>query len=59
MTYRPIERQRLHKHIRAGANTHNNRASVVRQRISKYTSLTTETVFSAWPVQSGYKEGFS
>jgi hypothetical protein len=34
--YRPIARQRLGKHIHAGANARNNRTSVTRQRISKH-----------------------
>jgi hypothetical protein len=58
VTYRPIARQRLGKHIPAGANARNRR-SIVRQRISKHASLTTEAVFSVWSVQSGYKEVFS
>jgi hypothetical protein len=33
--------------------------SVARKRISKHASLTIEAVFSAWSVQSGYKEVFS
>jgi hypothetical protein len=49
VTYRPIARQRLGKHIPAGANA---------QQISKQVSLTVEAVFSAWSVQSGYKEVF-
>jgi hypothetical protein len=36
VTYRPIARQRLGKHIPAGANTRNNRTSIARQRISKH-----------------------
>jgi hypothetical protein len=55
----PIARQRLGKHIPAEANVRNNRTSIARQRISKHTFLRIETVFSAWSVQSGYKEGFS
>jgi hypothetical protein len=58
MTYKPIARQRLGKHIPTGANELNNRTSVARQRISKHASLTIEAVFSAWSVQSGYKEVF-
>jgi hypothetical protein len=59
VTYRPIARQRLGKHIPAGSNGPNIRTSIVRQRISKHTSLTIEAVFSAWSVQNGYKEVFS
>jgi hypothetical protein len=59
VTYRPIARQQLGKHTPAGANTRNNRRSIARQRISKQVSLTTEAVFPAWSVQSGYKEVFS
>jgi hypothetical protein len=55
----PIARQRLGKHILVEANARTNRTSIVRQRISKHASLTTEAVFSAWSVQSGYKEVFS
>jgi hypothetical protein len=58
LTYRPIAGQRLGKHIPAEANAHN-MTSTARQRISKHASLTTEAVFPAWSVQSGYKEGFS
>jgi hypothetical protein len=57
--YRPFARQRLGKHIPAGANTHNNRTSIARQRISKHASLTIEAVFSARSLQSCYKEVFS
>jgi hypothetical protein len=55
----PIARQRLGKYIPAEANAINNRTSIARQRISKHAFLITEAVFSAWSVQSGYKEGFS
>jgi hypothetical protein len=55
----PIASQRLVKHIPAEANALNNRTSIVRQKISKHASLTTEDGFSAWSVQSGYKEGCS
>jgi hypothetical protein len=33
--------------------------SIAKQRVSKHASLTIEAVFSAWSVQSGYKEMFS
>jgi hypothetical protein len=33
--YRSIARQRLGKHIPEGANAHNNRISIARQRIMK------------------------
>jgi hypothetical protein len=52
VTYRPIARQRLGKHIPAGAKARN-RTSTATQRISKHTSLTTEAVFSVWPVHRG------
>jgi hypothetical protein len=55
----PIARQRLGKHIPAEENARNNRTSIARQRISKNASLTIEAVFTAWSVQSGYKEVFS
>jgi hypothetical protein len=58
VTNRPIARQRLGKHIAAGANAHNNRTPITRQRIGKQASLT-ETVFPAWSVQSGYEKRFS
>jgi hypothetical protein len=45
VTYRPIARQRLGKHIPAGANAYNIRTSIARQRISKDASLTIEAVF--------------
>jgi hypothetical protein len=53
VTYRPIARQRLGKHIPAGANARNNRTSIARLRISKHTI---DDVFSAWSVQADYKE---
>jgi hypothetical protein len=53
-----VIRQRLGIHIPEEANARNNRTSIARQRISKYASLTIEAVFSAWSVQSGYKEEF-
>jgi hypothetical protein len=40
VTYRPIDMQRLGKHILAGTNVRNNRTSIARQRISKHASLT-------------------
>jgi hypothetical protein len=55
----PVARQRLSKRIPTEANARNNRTIIARQRISKHTSLTIELVFSAWSVQSRYKEGFS
>jgi hypothetical protein len=54
----PVARQRLGKHISARANAGKNRTSISRQRISKHASLTIYAVFSAWSVQSGYKEVF-
>jgi hypothetical protein len=56
MTSRPIARQRLGKHILAGANARNSKMSVAGKRISKRGSLTIEAVFSRLSVQSGYKE---
>jgi hypothetical protein len=47
------------KYIPAEANDRNNRTSIARQRISKRASLTIETVFSEWSVQSGCREVFS
>jgi hypothetical protein len=58
-TYRPIARQRLGKLIPARANARSNRTFSARHRISKHASLRIEAVFSAWSVQSGYKEVFS
>jgi hypothetical protein len=58
VTYRPIARQRLGKHIPAGANARNNITSIAGQRISKHATLTIE-VFFAWSMQSGFKEGLS
>jgi hypothetical protein len=51
-------RQWLGKHIPAEANVQNSRTSIARQRINRHSSLTIEAVFSAWSVQSGYKEVF-
>jgi hypothetical protein len=59
MTCISIARQRLGKHIAAGANALNGRTPFARQRISKHASLIIEALFSAWSVQSGYKEVFS
>jgi hypothetical protein len=58
VTYRPIARQRLGKHIPAGANARNNKTSIAMQRISQHVSLKIEAVFSVWSVQSGCKEVF-
>jgi hypothetical protein len=55
----PIAMKRLGKHIPAEANVRNNRTSNARQQFSKHASLTIGAVFSAWSVQSGYKEVFS
>lgn len=55
----PIVRQWLHEHITAQANARNGRTSTARQRTSQHASLTIEAVFSAWSVQSCYKEVFS
>jgi hypothetical protein len=54
-----IARQRLGKRVPAGDNANNNRTSIATQRISKHASLTIEAVFSAWSVQSSYREVFS
>jgi hypothetical protein len=51
VTYRPNARQRLGKHIPAGADERNNRTSIANKRISKHTYLTIEAVFSAWSVK--------
>jgi hypothetical protein len=59
VTYRPIARQRLGKHIHSGDNARKYRKSIARQRITKQASLSTEAVFSAWSVQNGYQVGFS
>jgi hypothetical protein len=56
VTYRPTARQRLGKHIPAGANARNNRTVIARQRISEQTFSTTEAVFSAWSVPRCYLE---
>jgi hypothetical protein len=55
----PIARQQPGKHIPARAKAPKNRTSIARQRISKHAFLTIEEVFSAWSVQSGYKEVFA
>jgi hypothetical protein len=55
VTYIPIARQRLGKHIPVRANARENTTSIARQRISKHDSLTTVAVFPAWSVESGYK----
>jgi hypothetical protein len=55
----PIHRQGLSKHISAKENARNNRTSIARQRISKHGSLKIEAVFSAWFVESVYKEVLS
>jgi hypothetical protein len=47
VTYKPTARQRLGKHISAGANARN-RTPIARQQISKHASLTTEAMFSSW-----------
>jgi hypothetical protein len=54
----PIARQRLGKHILAQAYARSNRTFTARQRTSQHASLTIQAVFSAWSVQSGYKEVF-
>jgi hypothetical protein len=59
VTYRPIARQRLDKHIPAEANARDNRTSIVKQRINKHASLTIDAVFSALSERSGHKEVFS
>jgi hypothetical protein len=59
VTHRHIARQELSKHIPTGASTFNNMTSIARQRFSTHASLTVEAVFSAWSMQSGYKEVFS
>jgi hypothetical protein len=59
LTYRPIVRQRLGKHIPAKAKARNNKTSIARQRISKHASLKMEAVSSPWFAQRGYTEVFS
>jgi hypothetical protein len=51
----PIARQRLGKHILAGANAPENSASAARQRTSKHASLRIEAVLSLWSMPRGYK----
>jgi hypothetical protein len=53
----PIARQRLG--ISAEVNMRNNRTFTAWKRISRHASLTIDTAFSAWSVQSVYKEEFS
>jgi hypothetical protein len=55
----PIARQRIGEHIPAEANACNRRTSIAGQWTNKHASLTIGAVFSAWSVQSGYKEVFS
>jgi hypothetical protein len=55
VTYVPIARQRLGKHIPAGTNVRDNMTSVARQQRSKYASSTIHAVFSVWYVPRGYK----
>jgi hypothetical protein len=45
VTYRPIARQRLGKHIPAQEYARNNRMSIARQRTSQWASLIIEAVF--------------
>jgi hypothetical protein len=52
VTYGSIARQRLGKHIPAGAKARNNTTSITTQRINKHASSSIEAVFSGWPVQS-------
>jgi hypothetical protein len=56
VTYRPIARQRIGKHIPAGANKPNNRTSIPRQRTSKHASLTIVAVFLCDPRRGVIKE---
>jgi hypothetical protein len=61
VTYRPIVRQRLGKHIPAGANARNNWTPVARQRINKHPSYNTgqyKTVFSVGSAPRLYNEKF-
>jgi hypothetical protein len=44
VTYRPIARQRLGKHIPAEVYARNNKTSIARRRINKHAFLTTENV---------------
>jgi hypothetical protein len=45
MTYRSIARQRLGKHIPAGANARNNRTSIARQQCGKHASSKREGMY--------------
>jgi hypothetical protein len=58
VTYRPIHRQQLGKHIPAEANARNTKTSIARQRIRKHALLTIEAVLSALSVQSDDKIEF-
>jgi hypothetical protein len=49
-----IARQRVAKHIPAGANARNNLRSIVRQRHGKEALSTIQAVFSVGSVQSAY-----
>jgi hypothetical protein len=55
VTYRPIARQRLGKHIPAQAYAHDNRTYIARQRRGIHVSSTIQTVFSVGSVPKGYK----
>jgi hypothetical protein len=57
VTYRPIARQRLGKHIPVQAYARN-RTSITMQRTSQHTSLAIQAVFSVGSVQRDYKEVF-
>jgi hypothetical protein len=54
----PNAKQRLGKQILAEADTPKSRTSIAMQRISKHASLTIESMFSEWSVQSRCKEVF-
>jgi hypothetical protein len=54
-----VARQRLGKHISAGANARKNTTSIARQRIGKHAFLRVDVEVSALSAQSGYIEGVS
>jgi hypothetical protein len=59
VTYKPIVRQRIGKHIPAGANACNNKTFIARQRISKHTKNNTgqlKAVFSVGLAPRLYNE---
>jgi hypothetical protein len=55
VTYRSNTRQRFGKDIPAGAKARDNVTSISRQQRGKHASSKIQAVFSAWSVQSSYK----